>query len=378
VEDQPHQVAGRALVKANEGTGVPLFVHPVILPPEWVYGVLVPQGVLFRVEPEGYQPTGEDRRRHTTIMRRWAPALQDSLERLDGLSRDIWSYQHELQGDAWAQLGMWDIAELEYQAGLRINPRRVEPWVALGAFHAATGDWGRAMLAYLGALELAPGDVVLSFELTRSLTNLGRFAEADSLLPRAEPPGTPRAEYLQLRARIQGGLGEFDASRADLEEAAALAPESGEIQNDLGVLLLTAGEREAARQVLERAVQLEPDLAEAWSNLGTLAFQDGRTSEAETAFLRAIESGADAPQIRHTLGLLRFTTGNPAGAETILRENLQLWPRHADTYMTLGAVLETRGNLREAIAIFEQGRMANPADSRFSRELRRLRGRPPS
>ncbi len=377
VENQPHQVAGRALVEANREAGIPLFVHPVVVPPPAVYGILVPQGMLLRVEPVGYVPTEVDLRRHAAIIEYWSPAYRQDPPALDALGRGVWSYQHVLLGDAWAALGALEPAEIEYRAALRLDPERVQIWFALAQFYTGTRNWARAVAAYEGALEQVPGDDELLFGLARSLAMAGRFAEADSLLPKRPPEIVTDSEFLQLRARISSGLGSFDSAQADLERAFELDPGSGTIQNDLGVLRLMEDDRTAAREAFELAVRLDPDQVEAWSNLGALALQDGRFDDAEGAIRKAIDGGADAPQLRQSLGALLLQKGDLEGAEAVLRENLRLWDNHGASYLTLGAVLEAGGRRQEAISIYETGRMAVPGDPSFARALRRIRSIPP-
>ena len=377
-EELPHEAATLLLLQANTGQGVDLFLSPVILPPEEVYGVLVPQGVLLRMEPPGYEPTEEDVRRHMALIREYAPAArQGELPHLDAQSRDVWSWRHKILGDTWARLGVLGMAETEYRAGIRVNPERVEPRAALGNFLTALGDWSGAEAAFRGALELEPRSRVLRFEVARVLRQQGAFAEADSMLPEGRIEGVGLPEYLLVRAGILLGLGRSDDARELLEEAAGLAPGSGDIQNDLGILFLRRGDFESAREAFRKAVELQPQHAEAWANLGTLAYQDGRLTEAQESLTRAIEAGASDPQIGYSLGIVRMNLRDLVGAGEILRRNLSEWPQHADTYLALGMVLERRGLPREAIAIYERGRMVIPDDPRFARQLRRLWDRNP-
>jgi len=377
-ERLPHEAASLALLRANTGQGVQLFLSPIILPPEQAYGVLVPQGVLVRMEPPGYEPTDEDFSRHMALMREYAPAARPGeMPHLDGQTRDIWSWRHKILGEAWARLGALHAAELEYQAGIRVNPERVEPRATLGNFLAVLGDFEGAEAAYRGALELEPRDRALRFELARVLRLQGAFAEADSVLPTGQIAGVPLLEYLLVRAGIHLGLGRSAQARTDLEEAARLAPQSGEVQNDLGVIFLQEGDFEAARQAFLKAIELQPELAEALANLGMLALQDGRLTEAELNLTRAIEAGASSPQLGYSLGIVRMNLQDLEGAQEALRRNLSAWPEHADTYLALGMVLERRGLTQEAVAIYEAGRMAVPDDPRFASQLRRLWNRPP-
>ena len=64
--------------------------------------------------------------------------------------------------------------------------------------------------------------------------------------------------------------GEFDLAVSDLEAAAALQPDSSEIQNHLGIAYEGSGEIEDARRAFERAVALDCDNASASTNLEAL------------------------------------------------------------------------------------------------------------
>ncbi len=378
-ETLPHEAAALLLLQANTDKGVNLFLSPILLPLEEYYGSLVPQGVLLRMERPGYVVTEEDIRTHVELLRRYAPAASEGrMPRLDSQSRDIWSWRHKILGDAWARLGVLPAAEAEYLAGIRVNPQRVEPRALLGNFLAAVGDWENAEKAFRGALQLEPRNRTLRFEIARTLRQQGAFTEADSILPAGNIDGVPRTEYLLVRAGILIGLGRTDDAEPLLEEAVELTPESGDVQNDLGVLYLQEGDTERAREALMKAVELQPDLAEAWANLGLMALQSGRLTEAEESLANAIENGASDPDIGYSLGITRMNLQNLEGAEEILRRNLSEWPQHADTYMALGIVLERRGLNREAIRIYERGRLVVPDDPRFIRQLRRLWELPPA
>jgi len=373
IEQLAHGVAARLLIEANKGLGVPLFFSPIILPPREVYGTLVPQGVLLRIEEEGYDATGEDLRRHAAIMGRHAPGMQEEVPDLGRLSRDWWSARHELLGDAWAALGALAMAETEYTAGTRVNPGRAQTWLALARFHEAVGDWVAARQAWQQAQDLHPEDPFLRYRTARAMGRAGAFAAADSLLPSVVPEGVEHPAFLQTRASIRRGLRQLEAAEEDLREAAALAPEDGSIRNDLGVVLLVRGEQEEAREMFEEAARLQPSLAEAWANLGMLDFQAGSWRASERNLARAIEEGATSPDVGYLLGMARFNRGDLQGAEEALKTNRNRSPRHVDTYLALGAVLEARGRVQEAIGVYETGRMVAPGDDRFARELRRIR-----
>jgi Tfp pilus assembly protein PilF len=378
VERLPHALSAYALIESNRPAGVPLLYSPILLPDEEFLGTLVPQGVLLRIEPSGYRSGADDRRRHAEIMREWAPAMQGEVPDLDVQSRDWWSDRHRILGQAWARLAQWEAAEAEYRAGVLINPARAETWVALAGFLAAEGKWEEAESAYRQALQLVPGDGYLRFEIARTLIRRGRFAEAGEVLPAEAAAGVPGWEYLQLRASIRHGLGQLDEGEADLREAARLAPASGSVQNDLGIMLLSRGELSGAREAFETAVSLDPQLPEAWLNLANFDLRAGNWSRAQERLERALAAGADTPAARYELGTALYYQRNYARAESVLRENLRQWPRHADSYLLLGLVQEARGEFPAALATYELGRMSVPEDPRFAERLAVIRALPPA
>ncbi len=373
-EQLPHEAASRELIALNTDSTEPLFLSPIILPPEHVYGTLVPHGVLLRMEPPGYVPDLEDVRRHVSIMSEYAPAFTEGqLPRMDRMTRDWWSWRHSLMGEAWLRLGLLPAAEAEFRAGVRVNSTRPEPWMDLALFFSAVGDWKGMEATLREALALRPRDQGLLIELAQALIHQGAYDEAERVLPTGRIRHVPRAQYLRVRASISLGLGDANAARDDLEEAVRLAPESPEIWNDLGVVYLQKGQWDDAVPALTRAVELQPNLGEAWANLGMIAFQDAIWEEAEANLERARQAGVSDPQVGFNLGSARVNLGDFSGAEEAFRSNLREWPLHADSYIALAALLERDGRLQEALLILESGRMAVPDDTRFGLILRRLR-----
>jgi Flp pilus assembly protein TadD len=337
----------------------------------------VPQGVLLRLEEPGYQATEEDVTRHLELMRAFAPAAADSMPRLDTLSRDWWSGRHQVLGEAWARLGVAGAAEVEFRAATRLNPKRVQTWVALGTFYGTLGNWPAAEGAWRRALEQRPREAFFRFHLAKTLVPQGRHAEAEEWLPPRPPADVEEADFLLLRAAVHLNLERPAQAEADVLEAIERNPESARAHNDLGVVRMRRGDPLAARASFLRAVDIDSTLAEAWANAGSLAFQDGEYERASDYLARAIEAGSFNPQVGYLLGAARMRTGDLNGAEEVLRRNRALWPRHPDTYITLGLVLEASGRRQEAESIYEAGRMAMPEDPRFGQQLRRLRAIPP-
>ncbi len=110
-----------------------------------------------------------------------------------------------------------------------------------------------------------------------------RIAAAFVLLAGAAPVlGCNTFQGARLYQSGTAALDRGDAPRAiaDLERAAALAPQASEVQNHLGLAYLKAGRRVDAVQSFERAVALDCENAAAAHNL---------------AITRAVQASSRAP-----------------------------------------------------------------------------------
>jgi Flp pilus assembly protein TadD len=93
--------------------------------------------------------------------------------------------------------------------------------------------------------------------------------------------GAPGCATWQATRLYQSGTEALDQEQtevaiADLERAAELWPESGEIQNHLGIAYLQAGRRRDARDAFARAVALNCSNPSARHNLALLQAELGR------------------------------------------------------------------------------------------------------
>ena len=92
--------------------------------------------------------------------------------------------------------------------------------------------------------------------------------------------GSGCASYRGARLYVSGSealeAGDTARALADLERAAALAPQRSEVQNHLGIAYLRAGRQADARAAFERAVTLDCSNPAAAANLRRLADEGSR------------------------------------------------------------------------------------------------------
>jgi tetratricopeptide (TPR) repeat protein len=144
-------------------------------------------------------------------------------------------------------------ARRAYEEALALNPRRLDPYNALGAMAASAGDWPEAEARYRALVDRAPDFVEARTMLGRALAAQGRVPEA----------------------REQWVL------------ATRLVPAAGAALADLGLSYLEEGVLETAYDYGEQAVRARPDLSETHLALASAARALRRRDVAQREFAEA-------------------------------------------------------------------------------------------
>jgi tetratricopeptide (TPR) repeat protein len=155
------------------------------------------------------------------------------------------------------------------------------------------GDLERAEALYAAALARVPSNTELRTRLVRLLASAGRWTEAAHLLGGASAGRlTPELLFLESEVRYRTGdvAGSAEAARA----VAEMQPERADVWVTLGSIELAQGNLEAAREAYERAVALDTAAPDAWRRLAAVYARLGRDEEARAAEARA-RATAPAP-----------------------------------------------------------------------------------
>lgn len=123
-----------------------------------------------------------------------------------------------------------------------------------------------------------------------------------------------------------------------LRRAADLAPQSGAIQNLLGIALFRKQEIQEAEAAFRRAQQSDPEDVEPPLNLIELYRSQGRYEEATQTLKEALAANRDHPDLLATLATLSLELGDLEGAELGLERLAAVAPDHPEA-----------GLIREAI-----------------------------
>lgn len=277
-----------------------------------------------------------------------------------------------------------EVAEVIGRArrGVLDDPGSPDRWAALGAAFLAHELHSEAAAAYTAAGALAPGDYRFPYLRARSLWRLDpELAEAAGLeaidlnpdyIPtyllagqiaedRADPE-TAKGHYRTALERLGGtrsapantaaasfrlgrllaGDGDLEAALPLLEQAEALAPESGAIAAALARVYRRTGDGDKARAAAERARSLDHDLM------------------IRDPLIDAVNNVAASVIGKERRAFAAEGAGRPEVAERLLREMIRSRPDAADLYYNLGNNLSRQGRNPEALAAWATALEKNP------------------
>ena len=137
--------------------------------------------------------------------------------------------------------------------------------------------------------------------------------------------------------------------------ALELEPRSAEALTNLGNLQASAGDLAGAADLYRRALEQPSRFSpEAHSNLGNVLARTGRTDEAVGHFEAALRLRPEYPEALNNLANTLALKGDLAGAEALYRKANRLRSDSPDPWLGLGGVLQETGRIEEAIEAFRR------------------------
>jgi tetratricopeptide (TPR) repeat protein len=210
-------------------------------------------------------------------------------------------------------------ATREFMSAMRTRPDDQTSYHNLGAFHAARGDYQRAVDCY---------------------------ALSHRIDPRAVPP-------LVNASIAHNMLGQNEQAEECLQKAVRLDPRNPAVNLNLGMLLGEMGRIEEAEQAFRTALEADPKSATAAYNLGViLAQRDVR--EAIRLCRLADQLRPDEPKYAYAVACFLQQSGDPEQAIAQLRRLLQSHPTFPDGYRMLGGLLMEQDRKAEAVEVFRR------------------------
>jgi Flp pilus assembly protein TadD len=189
-----------------------------------------------------------------------------------------------LDGDRFRDSGDVSRAALTYFRALREDPQNRAPRERIGFMLLVRKDPERARASFQAALAGDPGSSLGHAGLGLAQLELGELDAAEASLRRASELDASFLLPLLALGVLSDERESYAAAQEYYARALALAPQSSDIENNLGVSLLMSGRFAEAVEHLTQATRLDPGNAAAQNNLGLALGRLGRYDEALIAF----------------------------------------------------------------------------------------------
>ncbi len=260
-----------------------------------------------------------------------------------------------------------------------VGPRGALPWLALARYFAGRDRIQEAEhVLQEGIQSLDPEAAIgLYTHLGLLLEDLGRLTEAHATLRQSYDGGGRSQELLTSLGRILRRLGHHQQAVAVLEEgatrpdatadtyhalsqaleqvdrqveaaaaahqAAALAPDDGQILYDAGRLALDGQDIHESAKLLQAAVEQLSQAPHAWHCLGKALQAGGRREEALDAFWTASRLAPSDMVIQRHIGQTCTALGQHETAITVLTEGVRRAPSDRPMTKALAGAMEAAG-----------------------------------
>ncbi len=223
------------------------------------------------------------------------------------------------------------------------------------------GDMDSSLAFFTRAAASAPWNPGLKLQLGAMLQAMGRGAEAKTVLEDCVAMGAPHPQAYVSLAQLQENP---EAAIALLNRGGMQFPTSGEIPNNIGLLLASSGQVKESIPHFRRAQELMPDLLPAHLNLGKALAQMKDATGATQAFRRAGElqpmAAAEMALILESLGDELLATGRIEDAEIAAQGALNLDPEAKGALLTLALLCYRTGRIWGAKGFYEKALVLDP------------------
>lgn len=164
-------------------------------------------------------------------------------------------------------------------------------------------------------------------------------------------------------------LGDYDRAQVELEQAAAMAPDSADIRYFLGRVYYTKNIFPLARREFEAAIKLNPDYMKAYDNLGLTLEAVGENEAAVENWLRAVklseEQGLNSEWPFINLAAYYNRQNDPQQALNYSQKAAEKNPASGEAYFQMGRALRSRDEWEQAADALKKATTYNPENAEY-------------
>jgi len=303
------------------------------------------------------------------------PAAISELKRCSFLDARNSDYAKAL-GLLYAQTGEDEEAIRCLQAAQNLGAQDAQTHTLLGQVMARRGLVNMAIGSYQKAIELEPGNPILSLYLARALAAGGRHPEALTHF-RHFAKNLSRAEDGFYLAQTQVDMGLSYLAGGDLTRASEVLrlalksnPRDARALHGLAKVGAEKNDWVEAREFLAKAQQLEPKNIELLITLADIQGREGNWNEAVLTLQRGVTENPANAELHELLGRSLRKAGRALEAASVFRRAAEVFPAHQGRFYWLEARVEARrGRFGEAASLFRRALERNPESWRIYADL---------
>lgn len=298
------------------------------------------------------------------------PALE-SIQQALTLRKD--PYFYVLLGNIRMMQNELSRADEAYGEALKLEPENVRALQGASAVQIRNGNWAQAEDMLRRAVQRAPEEGAIFFNLGIVLEQLGRIDEALESF-RAAVEREPSSAQANLRlGMLLGRTGKLDEAERALRSAALHDPKSFDIWLAVAAVEQQRGNLSSAETALARAAALDGERPALYASRAVLESKRGNIDEAIRLAEEGVRRAPDDAQLHGTLGWALLQRRDLARAREELERAIALNQKDPFALNNLGVLLKLEGKADEAQQAFERARSADPSLEEATRNLEAAR-----
>ena len=234
-------------------------------------------------------------------------------------------------GEAYDKIGKYELAIVEFEAALRLNPDYFFALNNLGNIYGKKKKYAQAILYTKQALQKNPSYSPGHYNLAKALHMIGNpeqamasYREAIKYNPYFEEAFF-NISFLALELKL------LTEAISNFKNFLKMQPTHPKAHFGMGTAYAMMGKKEEAKSYYENAISYDPEFISPYINLANLSMSLGEIETAKKLLLTVLLKNPDLAVVHKNLGLILLQEKDIKGASKHLREYIRLMPLATDS-----------------------------------------------
>jgi len=248
------------------------------------------------------------------------PLEEDAVKKLPEMTAP----EYERLGDTYLRQGNVNMAYLQYDKALRMDPKQTRVRYKVGLLFLNKDMPDEAFKEFQEIVKY-DATFALAYEgMGQALLKKSSYDDAEQHFRHALSLSPERWQCHNFLGIVYDRQRRYDTAVAEYRAALALKPDEGFLLNNLGMSYYFKGDYEGAVQAFAEALKTAPAQNKIYNNLGLALAKLGRDSEA----LEAFRNGGDAAKAYNNLGVIYLGEKRYQEAIAAFEKAVQLSPSY--------------------------------------------------